>query len=1067
MRDIRKLVVLCVVLTAVVLVVGGCTTPTPETIEKEVTREVPVEVTREVVVEKEVTVEVEKEVPVEVTREVEVEVTREVEVEVTREVEVEVPVEGEPGVEAPFEALWAGSGHADAEAEAFRHWDEDDPVEVSTSCAKCHSSYGYLDFLGADGTEAGVVDNAAAVDSVIDCTTCHNEAAASLTSVVMPSGVELTGLGAEARCMQCHQGRQSTVSVNDHVAAAGVADDDTVSEDLAFRNVHYFAAGATLYGGQAMGGYQYDGKTYDARFAHVEGIDTCIDCHDPHTLEVRVEMCSACHVDVSSKEDLADIRLLGSGVDFDGDGEVSEGIAVEIEHLQEVLYEAIQAYASDAGTPVVYDSHAYPYFFIDTNANSEADADEANYGNRYNAWTGRLLKAAYNYQYSKKDPGAFAHGGKYVIQLLYDSIEDLDAGLVAGLHRDDAGHFAGSTEAWRHWDEDGEVRSSCARCHSATGLPFYLETGVNVAEPLANGMLCSTCHDPETYAPYAVDEVEFPSGATASFGEGATSNLCLNCHQGRQSTVSVNSRIGDNEDDAVVEGLGFANVHYFAAGATMFGGEVMGGYQYDGKTYDVKFAHVEGIDACVDCHDAHTLEVKVEVCSACHAGVSSAEDLADIRLLGSIADYDGDGEATEGIAHEIEHLTEVLYGAIQAYAADVAGTPIVYNSHRYPYWFTDAEERYGTWTPRLLRAAYNYQYAKKDPGAFAHGGKYLIQLLYDSIEDLDAGLVADMHRDDPGHFAGSTEAWRHWDEDGEVSASCAKCHSATGLPTYLATGENVAEPLANGMLCTTCHDDPVAYTRYAVDEVEFPSGAVAGFGEGVDSNLCLNCHQGRQSTVSVDEHITAAGVGDDEVSGDLGFRNVHYFAAGATVFGAEAMGAYQYEGKEYVGAFAHVPGFDTCTQCHDTHNLEVKVEACGTCHPGKESVEDIRMSTTDFDGDGHADEGIAHEIDHLQETLYGAIQAYASEVTTPIIYDSHSYPYFFVDTDGNGEVDAGEANYGNRYRAWTPRLLRAAYNYQYAAKDPGGFAHNGKYVIQALYDSLDDIGADTAGMVRP
>jgi hypothetical protein len=269
------------------------------------------------------------------------------------------------------------------------------------------------------------------------------------------------------------------------------------------------------------------------------------------------------------------------------------------------------------------------------------------------------------------------------------------------------------------------------------------------------------------------------------------------------------------------------------------------------------------------------------------------------------------------------------------------------------------------------------------------------------------------------------------------------------------------------MLCTTCHDNPVTFTRYAVNEVEFPSGAVVGFGEGVDANLCLNCHQGRESTVSVDEHIAEAGVADDEVSGDLGFQNVHYFAAGATLFGEEAMGAYQYEGKEYVGAFAHVPGFDTCTQCHDTHNLEVNVEACGACHPGIENVEDIRMNTTDFDGDGHTDEGMAEEVEHLAEALYEAIQDYASEVTKPIIYDSHAYPYFFVDTDGNGEVDPGEAIYPNSYNAWTPRLLRAAYNYQYAAKDPGGFAHNGKYVIQVLYDSLEDIGADTAGMVRP
>ena len=129
-----------------------------------------------------------------------------------------------------------------------------------------------------------------------------------------------------------------------------------------------------------------------------------------HTLEVKLEECSPCHTGASQVEDLKNIRMQGSAVDYDGDGDIEEGIYYEIEGLQGVLYGAIQAYASDAGVAVVYDSHAYPYFFIDTNANGEPDEDEANYGNKYNAWTPRLLKAAYNYQTSKKDPGAFAHG---------------------------------------------------------------------------------------------------------------------------------------------------------------------------------------------------------------------------------------------------------------------------------------------------------------------------------------------------------------------------------------------------------------------------------------------------------------------------------------------------------------------------------------------------------------------------------------------------------------------------------------------------------------------------------
>jgi mono/diheme cytochrome c family protein len=49
----------------------------------------------------------------------------------------------------PHEELWAGSAHADASAEAFRHWDEDDPKEVPTNCARCHTPTGYQDYLGA------------------------------------------------------------------------------------------------------------------------------------------------------------------------------------------------------------------------------------------------------------------------------------------------------------------------------------------------------------------------------------------------------------------------------------------------------------------------------------------------------------------------------------------------------------------------------------------------------------------------------------------------------------------------------------------------------------------------------------------------------------------------------------------------------------------------------------------------------------------------------------------------------------------------------------------------------
>jgi hypothetical protein len=84
------------------------------------------------------------------------------------------------------------------------------------------------------------------------------------------------------------------------------------------------------------------------------------------------------------------------------------------------------------------------------------------------------------------------------------------------------------------------------------------------------------------------------------------------------------------------------------------------------------------------------------------------------------------------------------------------------------------------------------------------------------------------------------------------------------------------------------------------------------------------------------------------------------------------------------------------------------------------------------------------------------MQAYAesTEGVSPIVYDGSAYPYFFDDA-------------GERYATWTPRLVKGAYNYQYVQKDPGAFAHNAKYILQVLYDTIEDLGGDVSGRTRP
>jgi hypothetical protein len=686
----------------------------------------------------------------------------------------EAPVAAGP--EVPYLADWQGSGHNDVAGEPFRHWDGDDPAEVPTSCAKCHTTAGYRDYLGADGSAAGKVDAAiAAADAQgVQCVACHNAVTIAKTSVMFPSGIEVTGLGDDSRCMECHQGRESKASVDKFLAQFGedldpdvtpapVKNDQGNDVKLGFRNIHYFAAAATLYGSQVQGGYEYDGKMYDAKNDHVEGYRSCVGCHNQHTLEVRVEQCANCHEGVAAVDDLKNVRVVqASFEDYDGDGDTAEGMFYELQGLQEILYAQIQAYAKDtAGTGIVYDAATYPYFMADADGDGTGDTGD-NGLVAYPTWTPRLLKAAYNYQVSIKDPGAFAHGNKYIVQLLHDSIEDLGDD-VSELARDDAAHFAGNTEPFRHWDgeEDGNgtVPFGCVKCHTDSGLPTFIKnngsivvtsTGSTVTTGLSaasasNGFQCATCHNEEAWPErYTVASVTFPSGKSVSFGgkdaDGKfvadDSNLCILCHQGRESTTSVNNALRGKDVNTVDAKISFKNIHYFAAGATLFGGDVQGAYQYEGKEY-VGQNTAHPLNKCKDCHDVHALEPKVEACAGCHPGVEPEA----IRFNTDTTDWDGDGDVTEGVSAEIDTLAEALLAEIQTYA-EANGGAISYDSAAYPYWFGADGKGYAAWTPKLLKAAFNYQYVQKDPGKYVHNPKYVMQFVIDSIADLGGSVSA-------------------------------------------------------------------------------------------------------------------------------------------------------------------------------------------------------------------------------------------------------------------------------------------------------------------------------------
>lgn len=658
--------------------------------------------------------------------------------------------------QVPYYLAWAGSAHADLTAEAFNHWNAEGSVPVA--CARCHSSEGYIDYIGGDGSAPGRVDSPGKIKSLVRCETCHDSAASKLTSVSLPSGVVLSGLGAQARCIVCHQGRASGLDVDAQIADAGVVGEDTVSAALSFTNVHYFPAAATLFAGQANGGYQYAGQTYDTRFRHVPGFDTCNGCHDPHSTAVRFEACATCHVGVKDVATARDIRQIASrNQDYDGDGNRTEGIAFEIDGLRETLLKSVQQYGAEKAQRLCYEN-TYPYWFGDLDGNGACSSTEAVPANRYTKWTPRLQKAAYNYQLSKVDPGNFAHNAKYVIQLLHDSIVSMNGGLVVPLDvsrmiRNDPGHFNGSSDAARHWDEAETVQASCSRCHGgAEGYRFFVQYGVGkTVLETDNGLECSTCHD--TFAPdYTVmtpAKVFLPDNTTVVLP--GKDNLCANCHIGRASKSTIDQSI------ALGGALRFINVHNLPAAGVREGTLTKIGYEYTFKTYAGRLTHVGGVQ-CTSCHDAaatnHTFliaDVWAQRCETCHADASRADE---VRLI-HLADYDGDGNVTESLGAELDGMAARLMVAMRGATAN----GLCYEPLTYPYFFKDtdtngtcsvseavAANAFAPFTPALLQASHNYQLSRKDPGAFAHNFEYVGQLLFDSVENITGATPTNLVR---------------------------------------------------------------------------------------------------------------------------------------------------------------------------------------------------------------------------------------------------------------------------------------------------------------------------------
>jgi len=247
---------------------------------------------------------------------------------------------------------------------------------------------------------------------VISCAVCHDPHSADnpaqlrvYDTVTLPGDVEVTGVGASATCMSCHNGRRGPEQVKEEEPSWS----------------HYSTAAEMVTGN---GGYDYGVTLKNS--AHIMMKVDCVKCHmaetpgwedeeqtkplpghdevGAHTFKVvnadgveNVGACTECHTDLTAFN-------VPAKADYDGDGDV-EGVQDEVQGLLDLVLAKIQ----ESGVKAL---ESHPYWEEVTTESQKA--------------------AVYNYTFVKNDQSLGIHNTMRAVQLLQLSYKDLAGADVPG-----------------------------------------------------------------------------------------------------------------------------------------------------------------------------------------------------------------------------------------------------------------------------------------------------------------------------------------------------------------------------------------------------------------------------------------------------------------------------------------------------------------------------------------------------------------------------------------------------------------------------------------------------------
>ncbi len=327
-----------------------------------------------------------------------------------------------------------------------------------------------------------------------------------------------------------------------------------------------------------------------------------------------------------------------------------------------------------------------------------------------------------------------------------------------------------------------------------------------------------------------------------------------------------------------------------------------------------------------------------------------------------------------------------------------------------------------------------------------------------------------------GHGSTGASPWNYYDFK-SITGECNRCHTTTGFIKYITTGDSTAWGSASDttkeMLgCNACHIN-YSYALRSANQVKakYTGGEVTYSNVGT-SNLCLNCHVGRESGASVIAMNNYTGVP---------FVNSHYLAAGGIVFGKIG---FEYAGRVYSDPAVYNHRYIGTNDSRGNSAAESTKGPCVGCHlanktqPGEKHtlkpyiVTGASLSPTCTTSGCHDVATDRTLIDVTWKPRYKAallaLKYYLANNQYRKLYYNSSNPYFFIDSDGDGVLSAAESVMTNAQWKWysvggaeadrsvsAKNNMGAAFNYNLLIHDKGGVAHNSYYTRRLIYDAID------------